>query len=162
MTDRRLVETAARAILASQSKSVGNDEWRSYCLTYWTSGGGSALTVPADVLAAFNTAQVVITAIDVPTPNPDLVFDWQQQDGRTWVAKIAEGWTAKVVQSLGDSTWSFVVNRSGNCYLDSKETAMRLAEEDARKRIGYAIREAARTSRAFSLGLPIEEREHAA
>lgn len=114
-------------------------------------------------VSSIRVAEVVVGAIlPLPAPNPGIVIDWKQQDDRTWTADIADGWSAEVRQSLGDDTWSFIVNRSGRCYLDSRETAIRLAEENARERIAYAIREAACTSRAFGLGLPIEARDEAA
>lgn len=99
--------------------------------------------------------------LPLPAPNPEIVIEWQQQDDRTWTADIADGWSAPVRHGF-DDTWSFVVNQSGRCYLDSRETAIRLAEENARVRIADAIREAACTSRAFGLGLPIEARDEAA
>jgi hypothetical protein len=166
MDDRELIETTALAILTAQDTLAfaTDSEWEDFCLDYWLAHKrGDLLAIPEVEREAFTLAEAVASAIrPVPKANPEITFDWKQKSDREWKAEIAEGWSALVRQALGDGTWSFIVNQSGRCYLDSRETAIRLAEEDARRRIAVDIREAARTSRAFGLGLPIEARGDAA
>jgi hypothetical protein len=165
MTDQDLIETSARAILISNGHVLFEDDevWEGLCDHFIAqSRKGDVSGIAPGVIEAFRVAEVVVGAIrPLPAPNPGIVIDWQQQDDRTWTADIADGWSARVRHGF-DDTWSFVVNQSGRCYLDSRETAIRLAEENARARIADAIREAASTSRAFGLGLPIEARDEAA
>ncbi len=166
MTDNELFETTVRAILIAKGNPRFEDDgtWEDLYDRYvGQSRRGEPLDIPQEFVEALSIAEAVVAAIrPLPVPNPAIVIDWQQQDDRTWTADIAEGWSAEVRQSLGDGTWSFVVNQSGRCYLDSRETAVSLAEENARARIADAISEAASTSRAFGLGLPIEARDGAA
>lgn len=164
MLDQRMEAVAARAILIATGHNVfeDHDAWKEVSDRYQlASRNGDVSHLPSSVAEAFRIAQSVTAAV-LPAANPAVVIEWVKEDDRTWTAAIADGWDARVRQSLGDGTWSYVVNRSGNCYLDSRETAIRLAEEDARKRIAEAIRYSARTSRAFSLSLPIENHEAAA
>lgn len=165
MTDQKLIETSVRAILIANGHALFEDDeaWENlhdHFIGQRRRGDISGFS--PEVVEAFRLAEVVVGAIlPLPAPNPDISIEWQQQDDRTWFADIADGWSARVRHGF-DGTWSFIVNQSGRCYLDSRETAIRLAEENARERIANAIREAASTSRAFGLGLPIEERDQAA
>ena len=166
MNEQHMIETGARAILVATGHQVFRDQstWEALCDRFHVaSSKGEVRAFPSAIVEAYMLATAVTAAIlAMPEPNPAIVIDWVQEDERTWTAAIADGWSAKVRQSLGDGTWSFIVNRSGRCYLDSKETAFRLAEENARARITDAIRHAARTSRAFGLALPVEHHEVAA
>lgn len=166
MTEQKMIETSARAILIATGHSIYDDAsvWEDLSDRFHaatrkgdTSGFASA------VVEAFRIARSVTEAIlPLPVPNPDIVIEWVQEDDRTWNAVIADGWSARVRQSLGDDTWSFVVNQSGRCNLGSRETAMEMAEKNARERIADAIRDAARTSRSFCLDLPVEKHKEAA
>lgn len=165
MTETQLIETSARAIIISNGHAIFEDDevWEDLYLHFiGHRARGDVSGLAPEVIEAFRVAEIVVGAIfPLPTPNPEISIEWKQQDDRTWFADIADGWSARVRHGF-DDTWSFIVNQSGRCYLDSKETAIRLAEEAARERIADAIREAASTSRAFGLGLPIEERDQAA
>ncbi len=165
MTEKNLIETSVRAIMISNGHSLYEDDaaWENlYDHFIGQRNRGDISGFAPEVIEAFRLAEVVVGAIlPLPAPNPGIVIEWQQQDDRTWTADIADGWDATVRHGF-DDTWSFIVNHSGRCYLDSRETAIRLAEENARDRIAAAIREAASTSRAFGLGLPIEARDEAA
>jgi hypothetical protein len=83
--------------------------------------------------------------------DPSIVFDWKQVSEREWIAKIAPGWSAQVCQSLGDDTWSFVVNNSGRCSLASKDEAVEQAELWTRERIALAVASARKVFATFSL-----------
>jgi hypothetical protein len=165
MTDQDLIETSARAILISNGHTLFEDDeaWEDLYLHFiGQRAKGDLSGLAPEVIEAFRVAEVVVGAIlPLPAPNPEIVIEWQQQNDRTWMSDIADGWSATVRHGF-DDTWSFVVNQSGRCYLDSRETAIRLAEENARARIAVAIKEAASTSRAFGLGLPIEAKDEAA
>lgn len=166
MNEQQMIDTSARAILVATGHSVYQDQstWEDLCDRFHVASCKAEVSAfPLAVVEAYRLAAAVTASIlPMPKPNPAIVIGWVQEDERTWTASIAEGWDARVRQSLVDDTWSFIVNQSGRCYLDSKETAFRLAEENARERIADAIRHAARTSRAFGLALPVEHHEAAA
>ncbi|NTF17821.1 hypothetical protein G6L37_05360 [Agrobacterium rubi] len=166
MNEQQMIETSARVILIATGHAELEDisAWEDLSDRFYVqSRKGDVSGFAAPVVEAFRIARSITESLlPLPSPNPEITIKWVQEDDRTWTSAIADGWSAKVRQSMGDDTWSFIVNQSGRCYLDSRETAIRLAEENARERIEDAIRYAARTSRAFGLSLPVEEHEAAA
>lgn len=87
--------------------------------------------------------------------DPIVEFVWEQRSEREWVSNPADGWEVRVTPSLGDNTWSYRVNNNGHCFIATREKAIEMAEDTARKRIAEAVAQARKTYEAFALDIGV-------